>query len=148
MSSLMRHRKTTCRGRLLELEQSSSSKATAWDTLHDRLSKRRTMAFLDVFDVDVVQPIHDFIPRIPDVEWEEIAGYTMIYKTKHLQTYTGGPEGSYAYVYKERRPGWYRWHRTCGREPTYTYIDDGIVAAWATSSISAYCLTATRTTIG
>ena len=72
----------------------------------------------------------------------------MIYKTKHLQTYTGGPEGSYAYVYKERRPGWYRWHRTCGREPTYTYIDDGIVAAWATSSISAYCLTATRTTIG
>ena len=35
-------------------------------------------------------------------------------------------------VYKERPPGWYRWNRTLGRETTYTYIDDGIVAVrWA-----------------
>ena len=51
------------------------------------------VALLSVFHVDVVQNIHDFIPRKPDVEWEEIAGYTLIYKTKHLQTYSGGPEG-------------------------------------------------------
>ena len=55
------------------------------------------MALINVFDVNVVQRIHDFIPRRPDVEWEEIAGYTMIYKTKRLQTYTGGPEGGYVY---------------------------------------------------
>ena len=52
--------------------------------------------------------------------------YTMLYKTEHLQTYTGRPEGGYVYFYKERRPGWYRWHRTWGRGATYTYIDEGI----------------------
>ena len=50
---------------------------------------------LNAFDVDVVQRIHDFVPRRPDVEWEVIAGYTVIYKTKHLQTYSSGPEGGY-----------------------------------------------------
>ena len=86
------------------------------------------MALMIVFDVDVVQRIHDFVPRRPDVEWEEVAGYTLIYKTKHLQTYSGGPEGGYVYFYRERRPGWYRWNRNWGREATYTYIDDGVVA--------------------
>ena len=64
------------------------------------------VALLSVFDVDVVQNIHDFIPRRPDVEWEEIAGYTMIYKQKHLQTYSGGrgPEGGYVYFYKGEAP--------------------------------------------
>ena len=76
----------------------------------------------------MAQHIHDFIPRRPDVEWEEIAGYTIIYKMKHLQTYSGGPEGGYVYFYKEKRPGWYRWNRNWGREATYTYIDDGVVA--------------------
>ena len=54
---------------------------------------------MHVFDVDVVQNSHVFTPRRPDVEWEEIAGYTMIFKTKRLQTYTGGPEGGYVYFY-------------------------------------------------
>ena len=52
----------------------------------------------------------------------------MIYKTKHLQTYSGGPEGGYVYFYKERLPGWYRWNRTWNREPTCAFIGDGIVA--------------------
>ena len=66
------------------------------------------MAFLNVFDVDVVQNIHDFIPRRPDVEKAVIGGYTMIYMTKHLVTYTGGGEGGYVYFYTERRTGWFR----------------------------------------
>ena len=93
------------------------------------------VALLSVFDVDVVQNIHDFIPRRPDVEWEEIAGYTMIYKTKHLQTYSGGPEGGYVYFYKERLPGWYKWNRGWGSEPCYAYIDDGVVAAKWTGDV-------------
>ena len=32
------------------------------------------------------------------------------------------------YVHKECLPGWYMWTRSWGREPTYAYIDDGIVA--------------------
>ena len=73
------------------------------------------MALMSVFDVDVVQRIQDFVPRRPDVEWEEIAGYTIIYKKKHLQTYSGGPEGGYVYFYRERRPVWYRWNRNWGK---------------------------------
>ena len=40
---------------------------------------------MNVFDVDVVQHMHDFIPIRPEVEWEEIAGYTMIYKTQQFR---------------------------------------------------------------
>ena len=83
------------------------------------------VALLSVFDVDVVQNIHDFIPRRPNVDWEEIAGYTIRCKTKHLQTYSGGrgcPEGGYAYYYKERLPAWYRWNRSWGREPCYAFL--------------------------
>ena len=43
------------------------------------------VALLSVF-VDVVQNIYDVIPRRPNVDWEEIGGYTMIYNTKHLVT--------------------------------------------------------------
>ena len=93
------------------------------------------VALLTVFDVDVIQNIHDFIPRRPNVDWEEIAGYTMIYKTKHLQTYSGGPEGGYVYFYKERLPGWYKWNRSWGREPTSAYIDAGVVAVKRTSNL-------------
>ena len=92
-------------------------------------------ALLSVFDVDVVQNIHDFIPRRPHVDWEEIGGYTMIYKTNHLMTYTGRGDGGYVYSYKERLPGWYRWNRIWGREPTYAYIDDGIVAVKWTGDV-------------
>ena len=63
------------------------------------------VALLSVFDIDVAQNIHDFISRRPDVEWEEIAGYTMIYKTKHLQTYSGGPEGDTCTSIRRGSPG-------------------------------------------
>ena len=51
----------------------------------------------------------------------------MIYKTKHIATCRWNDEGGYVYFYKERLPGWYRWNRTWGRAPIYTYIDDGVV---------------------
>ena len=53
----------------------------------------------------MLQNIHDFIPRRPNVDWEEIGGYPMIYKTKHLVTYSGRGDGGYVYFYKERLPG-------------------------------------------
>ena len=59
----------------------------------------------------------------------------MIYKTKQLPTYSGGPEGGYVYFYKERLPGWYKWNRSWGSEPCYAYIDDGVVAAKWTGDV-------------
>ena len=85
------------------------------------------MALMNVFDVDVVQHIHDFIPRRPDVEWVEVAGWQMIYKAKHI-VFIWNVKGGYVYFYKERQPGWYRWSKIWGREPVYTYIDGGVVA--------------------
>ena len=39
------------------------------------------------------------------------------------------------FCYKERLPGRYRWNRIWGREPTYAYIDDGVVAAKWTGDV-------------
>ena len=44
------------------------------------------VALLSVFDVDVVQNIHDFKPRRPNVDWAEIGVFTMIHKTMHVVT--------------------------------------------------------------
>ena len=57
--------------RLLRYEQSSNSKATSRSTIYKRVSKIMSLAFMNVCDVDVVQHIHDFVPRRPDVEWED-----------------------------------------------------------------------------
>ena len=59
----------------------------------------------------------------------------MIQKNKHLVTYIGRGDGGYVYVYKECLPGWYMWTRSWGREPTYAYIDDGIVAVKWTGDV-------------
>ena len=76
------------------------------------------MVLLSVFDVDVVHSIHDFLFTRPNVDWEAIGGFTMIYKTMHLVTYTGGGDGGYVYFYKERLPGRYRWRRSwAGSQP-------------------------------
>ena len=64
-----------------------------------------SVALLSVFDVEVVHNIDDFIPRRPNVDWKEIGGYTMIYKTKHLVTYTGRGDGGYVYFIRRGSPG-------------------------------------------
>ena len=64
-----------------------------------------------------------------EIEWETVYGFTMIYKTKHIITYGGGPEGGYVYFYKEREPGWYAWERDWLTTPTYKKLD-GQIAIW------------------
>jgi len=82
-------------------------------------------ALLNVFDANVTQLILDLVPVVP--EFEDLAGCTTIYETKHYVTYTGGPEGGYVYFYKEREPGWYTWHREALCKPEYTMIEKGQV---------------------
>ncbi len=62
------------------------------------------------------------------MDWETVYGTVNNYKSKHLVTYGGGPEGGYVYFYKERDPGWYRWHRTWFQPPVYTKMLTGQVA--------------------
>ena len=62
------------------------------------------------------------------MDWETVYGNEKIHETNHLVTYGGGPEGGYVYFYKDRDPGWYRWHRTWFQPPTYTKILTGEVA--------------------
>ena len=88
-------------------------------------------ALLHVLPLGIVDHVAGIIPRRPEVEWETVYGITVIYKTRHIITYGGGPEGGYVHFYKERPAGWYRWERAWGPEPTYTKIAGGQVAtAW------------------
>ena len=78
---------------------------------------------------ELVDHITDLMPREP--EWETVYGTTTIYKTKHYITYGGAPEGGFVYFFKERRAGWYRWHRNWGEEPAYARIETGqVVWKW------------------
>lgn len=75
---------------------------------------------------EVVANIEAFLPEPAwdeDLEWHHIYGTTTIYRTKHFITYGGGPEGGYVFFFRERSPGWYRWHRGWGGEPTYEKVD-------------------------
>ena len=82
-----------------------------------------------VFPDGVVDLIAELVPEDPEIEWEEVFGSTVIYKTKHMITYGGGPEGGYVYFYREREAGWYKWERGWFQEPRYTKVD-GQVAIW------------------
>ncbi len=64
------------------------------------------------------------------MDWKTVYGIVNIYKSKHIVTYGGGPEGGY--VYKERDPGWYRWRRTWFQSPAYTKMLTGQVVAKST----------------
>ena len=63
------------------------------------------------------------------MDWGTVYGIVNIYKTSHLVTYGGGPEGGYVYCWRERDPGWYRWHRNWFQPSTCTKILSGQVAA-------------------
>ena len=65
----------------------------------------------------------------PEIEWDTVYGSTMIYKTKHIITYGGGPDGGYVYFYKERESGWYSWERGWHTPPSYQKLD-GQIAIW------------------
>ena len=61
------------------------------------------------------------------LEWEYVYGKLTIYQTQHCVTGGGDPEGGFAFFFRERKPGWYRWQRGWGEEPTYTLIDGMLV---------------------
>ena len=80
-----------------------------------------------LFPDDIAVNIAEYIP--PPVEWTTVYGSTEIYKTKHIITYGGGPDGGFVYFYKEREAGWYSWDRDWFRPPVYTKVD-GKIAIW------------------
>ena len=82
---------------------------------------------VDALPMDIIESILEYAQDTDDIEWETVYGSTRIYRTNHVLTYGGGPEGGYVYFYKEREAGWYRWERNWGTPPTYTRID-GVLA--------------------
>ena len=87
-----------------------------------------SVALASVFDLSVVSNILSYYSSRPDVEWEEVYGSCVIWRTKHFITYGGGPEGGYVYLFMEHAPGWYRWRRTWASRPSYEMVLDGQVA--------------------
>ena len=87
-----------------------------------------TVALAGLFNDHIMENIVSFYKPCPDVEWEQVYGSTTIYRTTHLITYGGGPEGGFCYLLREHREGWYRWERNWGRGPTYEMVLDGQVA--------------------
>lgn len=78
-----------------------------------------SLALLPVLSHDIIDRIYDYIPADPEIEWETVYDVQMIYQTRHITTYGGGPEGGYVYFFRERAPGWYKWSRDWFQEPTY-----------------------------
>ena len=60
-----------------------------------------SVALASVFDSRVVSNILSYYSSRPDVEWEEVYGSCVVWRTKHFITYGGGPEGGYVYLFRE-----------------------------------------------
>jgi hypothetical protein len=85
-----------------------------------------------MFPPGVAETIDEYATDATEVvEWMTVYGATEIYKTKHIITYGGGPEGGYVYFYRERVAGWYEWHRDWMQPPAYTKVDGQIAIFWA-----------------
>ena len=80
-----------------------------------------------LFPDDIAVNIAEYIP--PPIDWTTVYGSTVIYKTKHIITFGGGPDGGFVYFYREREAGWYSWTRDWFRSPVYTKVD-GKIAIW------------------
>ena len=81
----------------------------------------------ELFPDDIAENIAEFMPVV--IEWATVHGSTEIYKTKHIITYGGGPEGGFVYFYREREAGWYSWDRGWFQSAVYTKVD-GQIAIW------------------
>ena len=73
-----------------------------------------TIALAGLFNDQIIENIISFYNPCPEVEWEQVYGSITIYRTNHLITYGGGPEGGLCYLFREHEPGWYRWERNWG----------------------------------
>ena len=52
--------------------------------------KKMALAFVNIFDENIVQNIQDLIPPEPLVDWETLYGAERIYQTKHYITHGRG----------------------------------------------------------
>ena len=84
------------------------------------------VAFLNLFDANVVQNIMAYVPL--NLDFYPLFGTTTIYRKKHYVTYGGGPEGGFVYFTTGREQGWYKWHRGDGEKATYERVEKGQVA--------------------
>ena len=92
-----------------------------------------SVALLNVFEDAILDNARAFLGNLPDVDWEELYGRALIFKTYHYISYGGTTCGGYVYLYREHTAGWYEWRRAWGRswaEPGVSYerILDGQMA--------------------
>ena len=81
-----------------------------------------------MFPEGIAETIAEYAADV--IEWETVYGSAEIYKTKHILTYGGGPEGGYVYFYREREPGWYEWQREWFKPPVYSKVVGVIAIFW------------------
>ncbi len=60
--------------------------------------------------------------------WETVKGNFSVCINNPIVTYSGGPAGSYVYLWKERDPGWHHRHQTRFQHSAHTKILSGQVA--------------------
>ena len=93
-----------------------------------------------MFGDNIARRIVGFSGNLPDVEWEELYGRTLVFKAYQFVTCGGNTEGGYVYLYREHAAGWHEWRRTRKRnwaesgvsyeraldgQMAYKWFDDG-----------------------
>ena len=54
---------------------------------------------VDALPMDIIESILEYAQDTDDIEWDTVYGSARIYRTTHVLTYDGGPEGGYVYFY-------------------------------------------------
>ncbi len=57
-----------------------------------------TVALAGLFNDHIMENIVSFYNPFPEVEWGQVYGSTTIYRTTHVITYGGGPDGGFCYL--------------------------------------------------
>ena len=79
-----------------------------------------SVALLNVFEDDIASHILGFSGNLPAVEWEELYGKTLIFKTSHFITYGGESP-----CIREHAAGWCEWRRAWRRNWTESGVSYG-----------------------
>ena len=64
-----------------------------------------TIALAGLFNDQIIENIISFYNPCPEVEWEQVYGSRTIYRTNHLITFGGGPEGGFCYLESTSQAG-------------------------------------------